>query len=465
MLLTLSANFQPATDLGYLLHKHPEKVQSFELNFGKAQVFYPELTAERCTIALLLDVDPIGLSRKAHKTTPLEPYVNDRPYVASSFLSVALGDVFSTAMGGRSKERQILADTPLPFEATISVLPCRGGEEILSKLFEPLGYTLTLERLPLDERFPEWGESRYYRVTLRHTIRLSELLTHLYVLIPVLDDAKHYYVGKEEIEKLLSKGKGWLEKHPERTFITRRYLRYRSSLVRPTLEILAENDPVEPEDTEEVLESSLSDKKLSDKKQSLNTQRLEVVLNVLKESGATRVLDLGCGEGNLLRLLVKEKQFTEIVGVDVSPVALEMAERKLERVPEMQRKRIKLLQGALTYRDKRLSGFDAAALVEVIEHLDLPRLKALERVVFEYAKPKLVIVTTPNADYNVRFTSLPAGKMRHRDHRFEWGREEFQAWAKSAGEQFGYSVQFEGVGEVDAEVGTPTQMVTMLKVS
>ena len=270
MLLTLSATFQPATDLGYLLHKHPDKVQSFELNFGKAQVFYTAVTAESCTIALLLDVDPIGLSRKAHKGTPLEPYVNDRPYVASSFLSVALGDVFSTAMGGRSKERQVLADTPLPFEVTISVLPCRGGEEILRKLFDPLGYTLTLERLPLDEKFPEWGESRYYRVTLQHTIKLRELLTHLYVLIPVLDDTKHYYVGKEEIEKLLNKGKGWLEKHPERTFITRRYLRYRANLIRPALEILSENDPVEPEDTEEALESTL----VPDKKQSLNTQRL-----------------------------------------------------------------------------------------------------------------------------------------------------------------------------------------------
>lgn len=454
MLLTLSANFQPATDLGFLLHKHPAKVQSFELSFGKAQVFYPEVSSERCTIALLLDIDPIGLSRKANKSTPLDPYVNDRPYVASSFLSVALGDVFSTAMGGRSKERQALADTALPFEVAVSVVPCRGGEEVLRKLFEPLGYTLILERLPLDTHFPEWGESRYFRVTLKHTIKLSELLTHLYVLIPVLDDTKHYYVGKEEIEKLLSKGKGWLERHHERNFITRRYLRYRSSLIRPALEILAENDLVEVKNTEEVLESSI----VKDKKQSLNQVRLETVLNALKESGATRVLDLGCGEGNLLRLLAKEKQFSEIIGLDVSPVVLDMAERKLERLPELQRKRIKLLQGALTYRDKRLSGFDAAALVEVIEHLDMPRLRALEQAVFEFAKPKMVIVTTPNADYNVRFESLPAGKMRHRDHRFEWGRGAFQAWAKSVGEKFGYLVEFKGIGDVDNEVGTPTQM-------
>jgi 3' terminal RNA ribose 2'-O-methyltransferase Hen1 len=461
MLLTLSTQFQPATDLGYLLHKNPARVQTFELNFGKAHVFYPEATLERCTVALLLDIDPIGLSRKAHKGTPLEPYVNDRPYVASSFLSVALGDVFSTAMAGRSKDRQLLADTPLPFEVAISVLPSRGGEDLLHKLFSPLGYALQVKRLPLDDAFPEWGESPYYQLQLSHTLKLSELLTHLYVLIPVLDDTKHYYVGTDEIEKLLKKGEGWLEKHPERTLITRRYLRHSGALIRPALEILSENDPVESGVAEEVLESSLH----QGKKQPLNAQRLEAVLNTLKESGARRVLDLGCGEGNLLRLLVKENQFSELVGVDVSPKALEIAERKLERLPEMQRKRIKLLQGALTYRDKRLSGFDAAALVEVIEHLDIPRLKALERVVFEFAKPRMVIVTTPNADYNVRFTSLPAGKMRHRDHRFEWGREEFQAWAKNVSEKFGYSVRFEGVGEEDMDVGTPTQMVIFEKLA
>jgi len=193
---------------------------------------------------------------------------------------------------------------------------------------------------------------------------------------------------------------------------------------------------------------------------SLNEQRLGAVLAALKASGAMRILDLGCGEGKLLRLLLAEKQFTEIIGMDVSHRVLEIAQDRLhlDRLPEMQRKRLSLIQGSLTYRDARLAGFDAAAVVEVIEHLDPPRLRAFERVLFEFAQPKSIVITTPNAEYNVKFETLPAGKFRHKDHRFEWTREEFQTWANGVAERFGYQVQFLPVGPEDADVGAPTQM-------
>ncbi|HKR96540.1 MAG TPA: 3' terminal RNA ribose 2'-O-methyltransferase Hen1, partial [Candidatus Angelobacter sp.] len=196
MLLTITTHHQPATDLGYLLHKNPARLQSFELSFGHAHVFYPEATNERCTAALLLDVDPVGLVRNrrgpAGEGGSLDRYVNDRPYVASSFLSVAIAQVFASALGGRSKGRQELAETPIPLTAKISVLQCRGGEELIKKLFEPLGYQLLIQQHVLDEKFPEWGESSYYTVELSAQTRLQDLLTHLYVLIPVLDAEKHY---------------------------------------------------------------------------------------------------------------------------------------------------------------------------------------------------------------------------------------------------------------------------------
>src|SRR5690349_1029846 len=188
MLLTITTTHRPATDLGYLLHKNPARAQSFALGFGQVHVFYPEATEERCTAALLLDVDPVGLVRKDHGAGfTLDQYVNDRPYVASSFLSVAIAQVFGSALAGRSKERPELAEAPLPFEARLAVLPCRGGEAFLRRLFEPLGYAVAVTRHPLDERFQEWGEGPYYTVTLRADCRLRDLLTHLYVLIPVLD--------------------------------------------------------------------------------------------------------------------------------------------------------------------------------------------------------------------------------------------------------------------------------------
>ncbi|MDP9353246.1 MAG: 3' terminal RNA ribose 2'-O-methyltransferase Hen1, partial [Chloroflexota bacterium] len=253
MLLTITTTNQPATDLGYLLSKHPDRVQSFGLAFGKAHVFYPEATPERCTAALLLDVDPIGLVRgkPGSEGASLEQYVNDRPYVASSLLSVALSDVFRSAMAGRSKEREALAQSPIPLQARLAVVPCRGGEAFLRRLFEPLGYAVSAERRPLDERFPEWGESPYFTVTLEATCRLSELLTHLYVLVPVLDDEKHYYVGDEEVEKLLRRGDGWLGAHPERELIVQRYLKHQKNLARTALSRLMQEEGADPGASEE----------------------------------------------------------------------------------------------------------------------------------------------------------------------------------------------------------------------
>jgi len=458
MLLTITTTQTPATALGYLLHKHPERFQSFELSFGKASVFYPEASLERCTAALLLDVDPVGLVRKQRgEGYQLEQYVNDRPYVASSFLSVAIAQVFGTALAGRCKDQPELAQTPIPLTAKLSVLPCKSGEAFLRRLFEPLGYTVTTEVHALDEQFPEWGKSPYFTVELQGTVRLQDLLSHLYVLIPVLDDEKHYWVGDEEVEKLLRHGEGWLTTHPEQQQIAKRYLKRQGSLVRTALAQLVEDDNPEPDDTQQKheLEEAAVEKPIS-----LNQQRLEAVLAALKASGARRVLDLGCGEGRLLKELLQDKTFEEIVGVDVSYRALEIAQERLhlDWLTEQQRQRIKLIQGSLTYRDQRLSGYDAATVVEVIEHLDQPRLAGFERSLFEFARPTTVVVTTPNVEYNVKFENLPAGKLRHKDHRFEWSRAEFQAWANRVAERCGYSVQFLPVGLEDVDVGAPTQM-------
>lgn len=458
MLLTITTTHQPATDLGYLLHKNPSKVQSFELSFGKAHVFYPEASEERCTAALLLDISPVGLVRRdGGGGFALEQYVNDRPYTASSFLSVAISQVYGTALQGRSKDRPELVESAIPLEAKVSVLPCRGGAPLLRDLFEPLGYTLTAERYQLDPAFPTWGDSSYYSVTLTADMRLSDLLAHLYVLIPVLDDDKHYYVGEGEIEKLLRHGEGWLAAHPKRELITRRYLRHQRTLTRLALAQLVEAET--PQIDEAAIQHNIEEAKIEEKI-SLHQQRLSAVLAALKESGARRVLDLGCGEGRLLNLLLKERQFSMIVGMDVSYRVLEIAAERLnlDRLPPARRERIRLIHGSLTYRDARLSGFDAAAVVEVIEHLDAPRLAAFERVLFEFAHPQTIVLTTPNVEYNVMWESLPAGSFRHRDHRFEWTRAQFEAWTQRMTMRFGYQVRILPVGPVDEKVGAPSQM-------
>jgi len=459
MLLSITTTHAPATDLGFLLHKHPDRHQRFELSFGAAHVFYPEAGAERCTACLLIDVDPVRLVRGKGdwRDGMLDQYVNDRPYVASSFMSVAIAQVFGSALAGRCKERSDLVDVPVPLAARIEVLPVRGGEDLVHHIFGPLGYEVAARRHPLDEQFPEWGESPFFSVELAQTTTVARLLQHLYVLIPVFDLRKHYFIGQDEVEKLFAKAGDWLADHPERELITRRYLDRKPGLARQALaRLVAEELPGELDGAGDAADDFAA----HERDPSLHEQRLGAVLSVIRASGARSVVDLGCGEGKLLRELLADRQFDRIVGMDVSVRSLEIAHRrlKLDRLPAVQRDRIRLHHGALTYRDEKLAGFDAAAIVEVIEHLDPARLAAFERVVFQHARPGTVVLTTPNREYNVIWETLPAGVMRHSDHRFEWSRDEFQSWAQRVAGQFGYSVRFLPVGPEDAIVGAPSQM-------
>ncbi len=262
--------------------------------------------------------------------------------------------------------------------------------------------------------------------------------------------------------KLLRHGEGWLAAHPERDLIAARYLKHRRGLADAALERLADPDTLDPD---VVADEHEREEEAVERPLSLHAQRLSAVLDRLKRSGATRVLDLGCGEGQLLRLLFADNAFEDIVGLDVSCHTLERARERLhlDRLPERQRGRITLIHGSLTYRDRRLAGYDAAAVVEVVEHLDPSRLAAFERVLFEFARPTTVMVTSPNQEYNALFPSLPAGAFRHKDHRFEWTRAEFRGWAESVGARYGYAVEVSPVGPEDPDLGAPSQLAVFTR--
>ncbi|MGH3168327.1 MAG: 3' terminal RNA ribose 2'-O-methyltransferase Hen1, partial [Trebonia sp.] len=407
MLLTITTTREPATDLGYLLHKHPARPQSHRMSSGgTAHVFYPEASPAKCTAALLLEVDPIGLVRGPGDG--ITHYVNDRPYAASSLLAVALKDVFRTALAGRCDAKPDLAASAIPLEIRVPSLRCRGGTELAGKLFGPLGWDVAAPAWTLDP--PEWGESPYVNLCLTGTLRLADALNHLYVLLPVLDDVKHYWVSTDEVDKLIRAGEGWLAAHPEKAMIARRYLAHRRSLANSALTRLAEADDLDPDEvdnavpaeTDNALPAEPGDTGvMPERTPSLTEQRHEAVLAALRESGANSVGDFGCGAGALTARLLGEPQFERIIAIDVSARALEQAARRLhlDRMPEARKSRLNLFQAALTYRDDRLSGLDAAVLMEVVEHVDPARLPAFERVVFGFAAPRTVIVTTPNAEY------------------------------------------------------------------
>ena len=451
MLLTITYKGKNTQDLGYLLHKNPSRPQKFSLNYGKAYVFYPEMSDESTTAALLLDIDPIDLARGKVGSTDggLFDYVNDRPYVCSSLMSTAISKVFGTAMSGRSKEKQELADTPLNLTAKIHMLAA-SNQNMIPDIFEPLGYTAEIEAFLNDDNFPRWGQSKYVDLTLSGTQRLRNLLNHLYVLIPVFDTQKHYYISTEEIEKLLLHGEGWLKEHPKCEYITSRYLSRRRSLIGKALSRLT--DVPETDATEQ---SELKENKLH-----LNQTRLRTVVDQVLASGAKSVIDMGCGEGNLTRLLIREKQLQKVAAFDVSFAALERcnAKLKVDRLHETLQDKLDLFQSSLTYRDKRFEGFDCACVIEVVEHMDISRLTAFTRVLFEFAAPRTVILTTPNVEYNVNYEHMKESALRHSDHRFEWNRAQFADWADGVCDKYSYKVDIKEIGDSDDDSGTPTQM-------
>lgn len=465
MLLTITYEGKNTQELGFLLHKNPERAQQFELSYGKAYVFYPEVSDERTTAALLLDIDPLDLARGkvGSKEGGLFDYVNDRPYASTSFMSTAIVRIFGTAMTGRCDKRQELADTPLKLTACLYSLKDGADTELAKEMFEPLGYTVSTQRTKLDDSFPEWGISPYIDLTISGTVKLSELLNHIYVLIPVFDKQKHYYISEDEIKKLLDHGEGWLADHPHREKITRRYFTARKSYARKALDILLADEAVveEGDDASENADNSTE----KEARTPLNTQRLEAVKNAVLASGASSVIDLGCGECRLTSLLLNEPQITRVTACDVSVSALEKAAQRLhlDRMQTHRKNKLTLMQASLTYRDKRFEGYDCACVIEVIEHIEPMRIPAFERAVFEFAAPRTVILTTPNREYNTNYEHMKENALRHGDHRFEWTREEFKEWAKYICDKFGYECRISGIGDKDENAGTPTQMGVFTK--
>ncbi|MBC8138811.1 MAG: 3' terminal RNA ribose 2'-O-methyltransferase Hen1 [Fibrella sp.] len=455
-----------AAILGYLLHKHPDRWFDKPLSFGTATVYYPESSPDSTTVALAVRMDPVEMVRSGNKNNPatLAQYVSDRPYVSSSFLSVAIAECFGTALGGRCEKFPDAVTLPLRLSATLAALPCDGGEAAIRRVFEPLGYTVSIHATPplLDDRFPAWGDANLFTVTVSGTVILRDLLSHLYVLVPVLDNAKHYYVSDDEVEKLLRRGDGWLFMHPAKEWITARYLRYRRTLTDSVLLRLAEVAEVSSDEAGE-LEPMSETAPVAAVKVRLNDQRVAAALDLIRAANppARRVLDLGCGEGKTMSAIREAFPRLEMLtGMDVSPLVLKRAERRLkfDRIEGEARDRIALLHGSLVYHDDRLRGFDLALLMEVIEHLDADRLPDLASAVFGHARPRRVLVTTPNAEYNDVWESLPGGAFRHDDHRFEWTRAQFEEWAGKVAARFGYTVSFIGIGDQDPDGrGTPTQ--------
>ena len=470
MFLSLATTAPRADELGFLLQKHPGRAFRRELSVGVATVFYPEATADRCEVCLLLEADPVKLARESQRHGGGNGYATAKPYLAGSLLAVAIGRCFNSALAGRAKEKAERLVEAWPVVVTVPALPCRGGADAVRAAWEPLGYVCEVHTPPLDPAHPGWGGANVHAVTLTGTHPIPAVLNHLAVLLPALEGDRHHFVSDDEVDKLVRRGGDWLADHPHRDRLVSHSLRRQPSLVAAALERLdALADPDPPEVTPPAPpgptggaspETAPPGGDAGAKPRPLHETRLRAVTDVLADParGVTSVADLGCGEGKLLRKLMAEPRFERILGMDVSaPLLARTADRlKLDRPDRAGR--VTLIQGSLTLRDDRLAGFDAAVLCEVIEHLDPHRLDALAASLFGCAAPRTVVLTTPNRAYNAVWESLPAGELRHRDHRFEWDRDEFAAWTGAVAARFRYAVERRGVGEEHPEFGPPSQM-------
>lgn len=188
----------------------------------------------------------------------------------------------------------------------------------------------------------------------------------------------------------------------------------------------------------------------------LHDTRLDLVMQRMRASGARRVLDLGCGSGHLLYRLATDNQFDEVVGLETCPRSLAKARQLLSEHPGGPFPNLTLINGSYTEPQRSLCDYDAAAMVETIEHIKPGLLSSVERVVFGQMRPRTIFLTTPNREYNPLF-GLHPDEFREADHKFEWDRARFGQWAQGLARRNGYRVTLGGIGEEDPDLGPPTQ--------
>lgn len=466
MILIISAVGKDCQKLSYLLQKSPFVVGEFDVGASfKTYVFFPEYSEERTTCAVMFDMNSIELvkSLKAHDrhaTYSLFDYINDRPYVSSSFTCSIISDVFRSALNGKCREYPDLPNQEFDLSARFYV-SMKTKDDLIKELFEPLGYELSYstERPPVDSMYEQFGESPYYDVTISRRETVKDLLSHLYILIPILDKMRHYGPSSDEVKKIMKIGDSWLKDHPSKKKIVGRYFGKKKELATSVLDRLED----QIKDEQRIDENSDDEKET---RTPLAGQRRKAIIRTLREHNVKTVLDLGCSTGKLSFELIDTPGIVKVTGADISARAIEKAvlEKRIhKKMTEDQKSRLDFVIASAIYRDLRFSAFDAIVLQEVIEHFDSWKLRVAEDVVFKYSGPRVVVVTTPNIEYNVLFENLENGKLRHRDHKFEFTRGQFKEWANRICKQFGYTVSFEDIGEFVENIGTQTQMAVFVR--
>jgi 3' terminal RNA ribose 2'-O-methyltransferase Hen1 len=443
------------------------------MSFGEGYVYFQENPQGDNSLSLLVDVDPLATVQGRGQLSHMDGlYVNDRAYVPSSLLTSALTKAFGTALSGRCKERPELASTPIDWTVSVPVVTSDWRTEILWSLFGPLGYEVRMahvEREGHRSSHPDVA-SDLTGVKLCTTATMREVLSHLVVLIQVLDQDNHRWLDEQDLDPFMRRVEGWLPEHPYGMFILKRALKHQKHLIKAVIAkfpaIVDSQARISSINSEMWDASQLEE--YADQPLSLNRQRFAVVQELIERLQPRSLVDLGCGDGSFIGFLANGAllhPMERIIGMDVSASELARAKTRMEHLSSLPGRRtpVEWLLGSLLYRDPRIKGLDMAILIEVIEHIDPWRLPALERQVFGEGGYASIVVTTPNREFNLIYGLSEEHSLRHRDHRFEWTRQEFQEWVQKIASQYGYEWQIQGIGTVSLDHGSPSQMVLFQK--
>lgn len=440
MQLTIRATGDNVKAISYLVSKNPENLYERNQKGHLVRMFYSKFADKELEMTVFVTPDPLELMQNKSNSFDITHYINDREFAVSSIFCSFIRSALGTALNGQPKEEYAQwVGHEFPFVLELGPVASTLSDQQLKDLFEPMGYQVDIERPEIHYSFQLKESSTVRTLTLTGYQTLQNSLRHLFVLIPVIDNYKHYFIDEKEIEKLERYGDGWLEEHPMREMIYRQALRFK--------EIYS---LVESPNTEEKPEEPV-------RKVRLNEMRYEKIVETAKLLKPNSIVDFGSGEGKLAVQLGFINGVQEVLAVEPSQAATLKAVKRFEKVKDRSSFiEPTTLWGSLFYYDERLKGKDLIILCEVIEHIDAQRLpKAFDTILNLYA-PESLIITTPNQEYNEIYDM--EDHFRHDDHRFEWTRQEFQEWCKARNHLDLYELEFSGIGEENLNQGFPTQM-------
>ncbi|MNM55135.1 RNA repair, ligase-Pnkp-associating, region of Hen1 [compost metagenome] len=446
MHIRFQAKGENVEKISYFLGKNPINPYIKETKYGTIEVKFIEYKSNFVDVYIVFRSKGLEMVKES-EFKGLEHYINDREF---SISTIFLSNVKNSIGHVLSYDYDEI-DTNFDFSLTLGPISTKLPNEAILELFEPLGYDTEIKEIQLDYDF-KIESSGVYEITLNKTCNIVSLFRHIYVLIPVIDNYKHHFISKDEVDKLLRLGDGWLATHPKNEFISKRYVGYRESLFKTVITSL--------ENEKEVEESKIEEQK--EEKVGLGKLRYLEFAKQVENLGVTEVVDMGAGEGRLIELLAKNKNLNQLIACEPT---LTGRQRMYARIDKLDRKKLlsikpQVIQSSLFYKDYRLVNKECIVLCEVIEHINADRIDNVMDIILNYNKPKHFIISTPNFEYNVLYETMKT-KFRHGDHRFEMTRKEFKEFIDKHAERCGYDVEYVGIGESHEQYGYATQMAVM----